>query len=503
MFERKRARQTTTTFADMLAASEEQADQSRRARRPLALRLLTWGSSQNPYRNALLKCEYFLTLPLRLVAGLIAAPFALHNRPLGAMMSFLALFGFWEVWDGFAKKPFLGFYESQRINCAMRTSEELGTGGVDGYPLACQTEALKLTAGFFWRRVLVSLVTEGPVKTASTFDQAYQRDRFADRAGQPSQPEAPAAETSLDREARNKAAAFWGTLVTDCGGSSYLAARGYEGITAIVEMKGAVNVVLKPEELSEADKLNGVEWRGHSIMSRPRLSRVRNFDEVLDESNGPQAQLRPKVVTPGKWGPWQDYGSQEASLSLEKRSGTWSFHLVGDTQETDHYARKRLSCAAMTGAKAGTMTLAGDFVSGEPIFLDIPNLLAEERTPWAPIPADEKLGEARRIVAYLPFDELEHPDQDVDRLRNSVQVFPDDGSNFLQKPNYVLTKRTVELSAPKEIRCLLADDGSPLQAAIVNMKPLLYVVRSNEGRIGLVSQEDYSGHTEPAPRYLP
>jgi hypothetical protein len=176
---------------------------------------------------------------------------------------------------------------------------------------------------------------------------------------------------------------------------------------------------------------------------------------------------------------------------------------MGDRLETDRYVRKRLSCPAMTGAKAGTMTLAGDPVSGEPVFLDVPNLLAEERTPWAPIPAGEKLGEARRIESYFAFDALEHPDEDVDRLKHAVQVFPDDGSDFVQKPNYVLTKPSVQLSTPQEIRCLLAEDGSLLQAAIVYQKQRYYVVRSNEGRIGLVLQDDYSGRTRPAPRYLP
>ncbi len=407
------------------------------------------------------------------------------------------------MWEGFAKKPFLGFYESQRLNCAMRTWQELGTGGVDGYPVSCQIEALKLTAGFFWKRVFVSLVTEGPVKTAGTFDQAYQKARFADHAGLPSPPEAPVSETPLDREARNKATAFWGTLHTTCGSSSYLVERGYEGISAVVEMRGAVNLALKPEELSESDRLNGVEWRGHSIMSGPRLSRMRNFDEVPGEATRPRIQLRTKVVTPGNWGPWQDAGPHELSLSLEKRSGTWSFHLMGDRLETDRYVRKRLSCPAMSGAKAGTMTLAGDLVSGEPIFLDVPNLLAEERTPWTPIPAGEKLGEVRRIESYLPFDALEHPDDDVVRLKLGVQVFSDDGSDFLQKPNFVLTKPSVQLSAPHEIRYLVAEDGSPLQAAVVYQKPRYYVVRTNEGRVGLVLQEDYSGRTQPAPRYLP
>ncbi len=91
MFAPKHEIEKTPTFADQLATSEEQAARSRQARRPLALRLLAWHHSRNPYWNALFKCEYLLTLPFRLVAALIAAPFALHNRPLGATMSFLAL----------------------------------------------------------------------------------------------------------------------------------------------------------------------------------------------------------------------------------------------------------------------------------------------------------------------------------------------------------------------------------------------------------------------------
>jgi hypothetical protein len=108
-----RARQpgSVTTFADMLAESEGQAEQARRARRPLALRLLTWGQSGNPYLNALLKLEYLATLLLRFLLALIAAPFALHHRPMGAMVGFLALFGFWEIFDGFAKKPITDLYD--------------------------------------------------------------------------------------------------------------------------------------------------------------------------------------------------------------------------------------------------------------------------------------------------------------------------------------------------------------------------------------------------------
>jgi type IV secretion system protein VirD4 len=103
--------ETITTFADASAESEAQAEGARRARRPIALRLLTWGTSRNKILNALRKIEYLLTLPLRLLIALFAAPFALHNRPFGAALSLFALFGFWEVWDGVAKRPIVNLYQ--------------------------------------------------------------------------------------------------------------------------------------------------------------------------------------------------------------------------------------------------------------------------------------------------------------------------------------------------------------------------------------------------------
>src|SRR5262249_51446926 len=56
-----------------------------------------------------------LTLPLRLIGALMAAPFALHNKPLGAILGFAALFGFWEIWDGFVKQPILSLYQAKSV----------------------------------------------------------------------------------------------------------------------------------------------------------------------------------------------------------------------------------------------------------------------------------------------------------------------------------------------------------------------------------------------------
>jgi type IV secretion system protein VirD4 len=101
------------TFGDTHAASEEKAAQTRAAKRPMFLRLLMWGTSSNPALNALRKAEYVLTLPLRVIGALFAAPFALHNKPLAALLGFAALFGFWEIFDAIAKQPLTGLFESK------------------------------------------------------------------------------------------------------------------------------------------------------------------------------------------------------------------------------------------------------------------------------------------------------------------------------------------------------------------------------------------------------
>jgi type IV secretion system protein VirD4 len=93
---------------------------------PLFLRLLTPGRSGNPVLNVARKIEYLVTLPLRLVAALFAAPFAIHNRPLGALLAFVALFGFWELFDSVAKQPLTTLFE-------MKSAEyQLEDGGRNG-----------------------------------------------------------------------------------------------------------------------------------------------------------------------------------------------------------------------------------------------------------------------------------------------------------------------------------------------------------------------------------
>jgi len=82
--------------SDSFAAREAAASSSIRKalapKRALPIRVLTWGSSDDPTLNVLRKVEFVLTLPLRIPLALLAAPFALHNKPPGAVLGFVALF---------------------------------------------------------------------------------------------------------------------------------------------------------------------------------------------------------------------------------------------------------------------------------------------------------------------------------------------------------------------------------------------------------------------------
>lgn len=59
--------------------------------RSLAQRLLIWGKSPNPYLNALLKVEFIVTLPVRLILALVVAPFSMYSHPAIAPLGLLAV----------------------------------------------------------------------------------------------------------------------------------------------------------------------------------------------------------------------------------------------------------------------------------------------------------------------------------------------------------------------------------------------------------------------------
>jgi hypothetical protein len=134
----------------------------------------------------------------------------------------------------------------------------------------------------------------------------------------------------LDAEARTLALRVWEKGLVKCGDSYYTYRRGDylddrgrlmrvdehgprevhpNDYLGLAEYKGISfsTVAVKPEPLSYADRLNGVQWKGDVML--PSFSVYRYRDRSY-----------------GKWQPWQDWQSPEKDfrgLSLQKKNGQW------------------------------------------------------------------------------------------------------------------------------------------------------------------------------------
>jgi hypothetical protein len=78
----------------------------------------------------------------------------------------------------------------------------------------------------------------------------------------------------LDAEAKEEAEKFWATQTTRCGDSYYRKQILPEKDNYVLyfQMRDA-EVVVTPNKVSEADRLNGIEWKGETSF-RPKASRV-------------------------------------------------------------------------------------------------------------------------------------------------------------------------------------------------------------------------------------
>lgn len=125
---------------------------------------------------------------------------------------------------------------------------------------------------------------------------------------------------SGNSEAKRQAEKFWASQVTKCGDSYYrkevLPKKG--DYVLLYEMKEPT-VLAEPSKLSDADRLNGIEWDGRTIFS-PKSSRVWGQD-------------------PGTWYEWKKGMGNvpELSYPMKKAGGQWSV----DTKR--HWTREETS----------------------------------------------------------------------------------------------------------------------------------------------------------------
>jgi hypothetical protein len=105
---------------------------------------------------------------------------------------------------------------------------------------------------------------------------------------------------NIDQEARQQANGFWGGKFTRCGASHYTRIR-----SAIFELQG-FTVELRSNQLTRADKLNGIEWQGRSEIVAS-VSRTFTFGQG--------------------WSQWrQGHGFPIGLVILmRKQNGRWSF----------------------------------------------------------------------------------------------------------------------------------------------------------------------------------
>lgn len=128
------------------------------------------------------------------------------------------------------------------------------------------------------------------------------------------------ATSSAESEAQKEAEKFWATQVTKCGESYYRkeVLPKKSDYVLLYEMKEPT-ILAQPRRLSDADRLNGVEWEGTTTFS-PKSSRVWGQD-------------------PGTWYEWKKGMGNvpELSYPMKKAGGKWTV----DTKR--HWSREETS----------------------------------------------------------------------------------------------------------------------------------------------------------------
>ena len=127
-----------------------------------------------------------------------------------------------------------------------------------------------------------------------------------------------------DAEAQKQAQQFVEAQLTKCG-DSYYGVRKLANDSGLYQFKNP-KVSVKSQELTQADKLNGIEWKGSSTFSAETW---RLYD-----------------VT-GKWGPWrQGFTSLGIGLgvTMYKHKGQWKFGSDGNLKPNSY---EKVDCSKL------------------------------------------------------------------------------------------------------------------------------------------------------------
>jgi hypothetical protein len=128
--------------------------------------------------------------------------------------------------------------------------------------------------------------------------------------------------SSLDAEARREAEKFWEAQISKCGDSYYRKEKLIKKDDYVIyyQMKDPKVQVL-PQPMSEADRLNGIEWKGSTAFI-PAASRIWNT-----EKKG--------------WSDWGKgaWGVPDLNYGMNKAKGAWNVNTKRDwtREETSRY----------------------------------------------------------------------------------------------------------------------------------------------------------------------
>ena len=169
-------------------------------------------------------------------------------------------------------------------------------------------------------------------------------------------------------EANEEATKAWDSYFTKCGDSWYTAMPGF-GKLNLCEYS-SVSIKTEKSPLTDADKLNNIEWKGNTYLSSPA---ERCYD--------------------GGWGQWNSAGIN-LTISLTKRSGQWNASKPAGTLVPFAPTLKKVPCSdipqsSATPSQAKSSAFRGLWkgqsrtddrgdVNNHPMTIDFDNLTASD-----------------------------------------------------------------------------------------------------------------------------
>jgi hypothetical protein len=154
-----------------------------------------------------------------------------------------------------------------------------------------------------------------------------------------SKPAKAAPRAGIDVQALAMARNYWNSHTSKCGEAYAARVDDYQRSGGNLEQHVHVAFRITPRPLTEADRLNGLEYDGVAFgtSSARRTSHYSNFMTTTEPHLRSPESMRPQDghSTPGQWSQWQTDAAPFWGVHVVKSNGTWS---VGPTQLAGDFA---------------------------------------------------------------------------------------------------------------------------------------------------------------------